>query len=86
MKVKRDGSPRKVYVKDVPRRQDEIVLAWLKLRLTGWSAEKIAAKTGVRSSAVDMATRRVRDADIAESGDGEERVKKAYWRAAPEGW
>lgn len=84
--TRKSGSPRKVYVKDVPRERDEVVLIWIKLRKTGWSPQKIASRTGEQASVIDMATRRVMNADIEESGENPQRVRNAYWRSSPESW
>lgn len=78
--------PRKVWVTDVPRREDEIVLARLALRSGGMSAGRIAKLTGVRESVVDMSTRRALEADLRESGEDPRKVREAYWRPAPGRW
>lgn len=54
------------------------VLAWLRLRLAGVSTVEIAARWRVAPEAVRIATNRVRDADIAESGEKPAKVAEYY--------
>lgn len=85
MPTKRDGSPRKSYVKDVPRSNDERVLAMIKLRVLGMTAWEIAKKSGIGQSTIWNTTERVLGADLAESGEDPRKVREAYWRPAGAG-
>lgn len=69
-----------VCVKHVPRARDDELLRWIALRVAGWSAAQVAQRMGVSQSTVDMATREVRNADLAESGEPPGVVDRAYWR------
>ena len=62
--------------KNIPRSTDERHLLWLKGRCAGRLCRDIAAADGVSMSAVSLATKNIRAADVAESGED---VKGLYW-------
>jgi hypothetical protein len=62
--------------KNIPRSTDERHLRWLEGRCAGRPCKDIAADDGVSMSAVSLATKNIRAADIAESLND---VKGAYW-------
>lgn len=66
-------------IRHVPRARDEEVLQWLDRRVRGESCAAIGAAFGVAERAVEAATRAVRAADLAESGEDAARVRRGYW-------
>jgi hypothetical protein len=60
------------------RASDERILQWLRLRVRGFSPVQIGRHMGVNPGQVIMATKRIRDADIRESGEAEAAVRAAY--------
>ena len=55
---------------DLARRaSDETTLAWIRLRLEGWTYKRISAAYGIRHTSIAKAVAKVRDADAAESGE-----------------
>lgn len=58
---------------------DDDVLSWVRDRANGRSCAAIAARSGAGESYIRAATNRVRDADIAESGERPDVVRRAYW-------
>lgn len=65
--------------KRLSRAEDERLLDWLACRTAGQTARQIGGRYGVTQEAVRVATVRVRDADIAESGEPREIVEGGYW-------
>lgn len=63
------------------RAGDERLLEWLARRTAGETCRAIGEDFGISAVDVNKATRRVLDADIAESGEPVARVRKAYWSA-----
>ncbi len=61
------------------RQSDETVLRLLDLRTAGLSPTILAERTGRSPQFVSTATNRVRDADLAESGEDPDRVAACYW-------
>lgn len=61
------------------REDDERLLSWVGLRAAGWSAAQVARHVGLTRERVQIATLRVRDADIAESGEPIGEVARFYW-------
>lgn len=62
------------------RREDARALLMLALRRDGISAGVIGRLFGMTGSAVRVATNRILDADLRESGEPAEVVRAAYWR------
>ena len=56
-------------VRSVPRSRDDEVLAWLARRVLGWTWGRIALEAGDSAGNVNVACRKVRDADMAEAGE-----------------
>ncbi|MFD1913818.1 hypothetical protein [Halodurantibacterium flavum] len=64
----------------VTRASDELVLRWLSLRTDAQlDCNVIGERFGVSQERVRVATNRVRDADLDESGEDYEAVKAQYW-------
>lgn len=63
----------------VTRERDEQVLGWVSRRAGGESAHAIAQHERINSGLIVTATNAVRDADLAESGEPEKQVRRAYW-------
>ncbi len=64
------------------RREDGRALLMLALRRDGVSTGVLGRLFGMTGSAVRVATNRVLDADLRESGEPAEVVRAAYWRLA----
>lgn len=64
---------------DLSREHDEQTLEFVRLRSSGSTPSDIARMFGVQRASVSRATAKVRDADIAESGEPEAYL--AYWGA-----
>ena len=64
-----------------PREKDDMILTCLRLRQRGQSVYQLAARFGCSPSYVDLATRKVRVADVAESGEDVRVVDAGYRRA-----
>lgn len=64
---------------DPTREDDERLLTWLRMRALGRSVYYIAPRYSVSLSTVDQHTRKVREADLQESGEPAKRVDRAYW-------
>lgn len=62
----------------VPRARDDEVLEWLRLRRQGHDCASIAHAYGQKPAHVRTAMSRVREADLAESGEDPQTVKGAY--------
>lgn len=62
----------------VPRERDEMVLQWLELRRTGHTVAEIGDMDDENPGTVRAATNRVRDADLTESGESLNLVRRAY--------
>lgn len=58
------------------RASDERILNWIKQRVSGVSAQRIADADGVGQPQVIQSTNKVKSADSAESGED---VEGAYW-------
>lgn len=63
---------------DPARATDERILGRLALFRSGQSLERIAKRCGMSRDAVAAALKRVRDADLAESGELEAVVRGGY--------
>ncbi|PWE32762.1 hypothetical protein DDZ14_08425 [Maritimibacter sp. 55A14] len=66
-------------VRDTPRDSDELVLSWIAQRSGGIGPSAIARAHGLPSQRVSVATARVLEADLAQSGEDPEQVRRAYW-------
>lgn len=66
-------------IRSVPRKQDDIVLLWLALRAKGMSNGKIGKLCGKGDAHIAAITNKVMRADIAESGEAPDTVRRAYW-------
>ena len=64
---------------DPGRAADERLLAWIAARRGGVTAGAIARAYGTTEGTVRTMTRRVREADVAESGELERAVRAGYW-------
>lgn len=62
-----------------PQVSDATLLDWIRRRVAGETAQQIARRAGVTQERVRVVTNRVRDADLAESGEPERVVRAAYW-------
>lgn len=62
------------------RARDEKYLKWIAARNAGLGCAEIARGDAVTRSAVSLALKAIRDADIAESGEPPLVVDAAYWR------
>ena len=62
------------------RREDARALLMLDMREDCMSAGVIGRLLGMSDSAVRVATNRILDADLRESGEPAEVVRAAYWR------
>jgi len=62
------------------RRDDDRALHMLELRRDGLSCGALGRLFGMTGSAVRVATNRILDADLRESGEPAEVVRAAYWR------
>lgn len=60
------------------RADDERILRWLSRALSGDNSSIIAGADGTTAATVRMAIKRVRDADISESGEPERVVIRGY--------
>lgn len=60
------------------RQDDERLLAMIRLRVKCDSSEHVGQRFGLTSAAVRIATNRVRNADLQESGEAERDVAAAY--------
>lgn len=65
-------------VRTVSRERDEKLLAWLNARKQGVSVGKISASSGSAKGTITAACCRIMAADIAESGEPEDEVRRAY--------
>ena len=63
----------------INRATDEKHLAWLRLRSDGASCRKIARLWGVTDAAVVTSTNKALAADLSESGEPEQDVRREYW-------
>lgn len=63
------------------RDKDELILTFLRLRKRGWTTYQLADRYDYSPSYVDEATRKVREADLKESGESPLDVDAGYWRA-----
>lgn len=54
-------------------------LVWIERRAAGLTTHEIAAADGVRETQVRTATNRVLNADLAEGGETEKKIRGAYW-------
>lgn len=61
------------------RHEDELHLAWLRLRCQGLNSDQIGERFGTTGERVRVATQRIRKADLQESGEPQEIVQEAYW-------
>lgn len=59
------------------RQQDELLLEWLRARTEGRTSGEIAEQYGTQSASIRIATNRIREADLAESG--EPTASDYYW-------
>ena len=62
----------------VPRETDERVVDWLRLSACGLSSPAIASAYGTTAAFVRATIKRVRDADLAESGERPRTVLAGY--------
>ena len=62
------------------RADDERILQMVDLRRRGMTLRQIGARLGLTAPAVVKATRKVRAADTAESGEPIKVVDRGYWR------
>ena len=67
-------------IQPVPRCADEVLLQMLALRCAGQSSRDVADRLGVRPEAVRVATNRVLEADLLESGEPASKVLAWYWK------
>ncbi|MBC7156227.1 MAG: hypothetical protein H5U20_07665 [Rhodobacteraceae bacterium] len=65
------------------RARDEQVLEWLALAAAGHGWKAIGDRCGASGPHVMVTCRRVRDADLAESGEAADAVRAAYPVARP---
>lgn len=63
-----------------PAMSDEAVLDMVRRRCAGESSGQIAARYGIPSEKARVATTRVRNADLEESGEPARVILAAYWR------
>jgi hypothetical protein len=63
----------------VSRASDDRVLAMITLRCRGQASDVIAARFGMKGPDVRIVTNRVKNADVAESGEDRVVVLGAYW-------
>lgn len=64
---------------DPGREADERLLAWIHARCRGRSVSEVARRWATTAGTVRSMTRRVRDADVRESGEPERAVREGYW-------
>lgn len=67
-------------IQPVPRCADEVLLQMLTLRCAGHSSRDVAERLGVRPETVRVATNRVVEADLLESGEPAREVLAWYWK------
>lgn len=62
----------------VPRERDDAMLRWIGMSLRGVSFNEIARREGEWPATVRNAIHRIRDCDLAESGEDPATVRRAY--------
>ncbi|MDP2047590.1 MAG: hypothetical protein Q8K33_01670 [Cypionkella sp.] len=62
------------------RARDEEILGWVRARASGEKCTAIGRRVGLTCGAISLATKDIKDADIAKSGEPEAVVAAAYWR------
>jgi hypothetical protein len=65
-------------IRSVPRERDDRLLLWLAARLQGVSCGQIARIRGVAPETIQVTIKKVKDADLAESGEDPAEVLKWY--------
>lgn len=71
-----DIDPRNIRF--IPRERDDQLLMWLEATAAGVPCKKIAAIHGTTPQTVQITLKKIRDADVAESGEPAGRVIAAY--------
>lgn len=66
-------------IKILGRHADERHLRWLAWRCEGYTARQIGDAEGYSQEHVRVATNRIKEADIYQSGEPHDIVKEAYW-------
>jgi hypothetical protein len=66
-------------MREPTRKDDERLLTWLRMRAHRKPVQYIAPAYRVSPSQVDQVTRKVREADLQESGEPAKLVDRAYW-------
>jgi|GEM_PF-3717322 len=62
----------------VPRERDDAVLRWLRLHLKGYTPSEIGEMEAEKPATISASLTRVRDADLTESGESLQLVRRAY--------
>ncbi len=68
-------------IRFVPRDRDDELLRWIEQRCAGVSLTRIAADSGIFPEAIRVATLKVMEADLEESGEDKNAVRRRYWRS-----
>ena len=67
-----------LMIRSVPRERDDQLLLWLQARLRGISCSQIARIRGVAPETFQITIKKIKDADLRESGEDPAEVLRGY--------